>query len=181
MPYTADVSRSNPACFLFLIDQSRSMNYAFAGRPGELKMDQAAAAVNRILGAVCKRCSRGSDVRNYFDIGVIGYRTDERGEPIIRSVLPGTFPDQPFLPIDQVFDVADVDERRVREGDGDGGLVEVTRRTPVWLHPPSVTLPSGEGPERASRGECWPSRSSGYGPFFNFLEVKVAVGFRWDS
>ena len=135
MPYTADVSRSNPACFLFLIDQSRSMSYAFAGRPGELKMDQAAAAVNRILGAVCKRCSRGSDVRNYFDIGVIGYCTDERGDPIIRSVLPGTFPDQPFLPIDQVSDVADVEERRVKESDGDGGLVEVTRRTPIWLYP----------------------------------------------
>ena len=39
MPYTTDVSRANPACFLFLIDQSGSMELALAGQPGFRKMD----------------------------------------------------------------------------------------------------------------------------------------------
>ena len=40
MPYIADVSRANPACFLFLIDRSGSMAGALAGQPGQRKMDR---------------------------------------------------------------------------------------------------------------------------------------------
>ena len=135
MPYTADISRANPACFLFLIDQSGSMTGALAGQPGQRKMDQAADAINRILDTVAQRCSQGMDIRDYFHIGVIGYNTDRNGNPIINSVLPGTDSEQPFLLISQVVDTADVEERQVRESDGAGGLVEVTRRFPVWLRP----------------------------------------------
>ena len=135
MPYTADISRANPACFLFLIDQSGSMTGALAGQPGQRKMDQAADAINRILDTVAQRCSQGMDIRDYFHIGIIGYNTDGTGRPTITSALQGTSPEQPFLSISQVVDVADVEERQVRESDGAGGLIEVTRRIPVWLHP----------------------------------------------
>ncbi len=135
MPYSADISRTNPACFLFLIDQSGSMSGALAGQPGQRKMDQAAAAINRILDTVSQRCSQGMDIRDYFDIGVIGYNTDGAGRPTITSALPGTSPEQPFQPISQVVDAAEVEERQVRESDGAGGLVEVTRRFPIWLRP----------------------------------------------
>ncbi len=47
MPYTADISRNSPGCFLFLIDQSRSMSGALGGQPGQRKMDGAADAVNK--------------------------------------------------------------------------------------------------------------------------------------
>ena len=136
MPYTADISRANPACFLFLIDQSGSMTQVLAGQPGQpRKMDAAADAINRVLDTVSQRCSQGMYIRDYFDIGIISYNTDDRGSPIITSVLPGTALEQPFLPISQVVDVAEVEERQVRESDGAGGLVEVTRRFPVWLYP----------------------------------------------
>ncbi len=135
MPYSADISRANPACFLFLIDQSGSMTQALAGQPGQRKMDQAAAAINRILDTVSQRCSQGMDVRDYFDIGIIGYCTDSIGSSIISSILQGTSRDQPFLPISQVVDVAEMVEMQVKVSDGAGGLVEVTRQMPVWLHP----------------------------------------------
>ena len=135
MPYTADISRANPACFLFLIDQSGSMTGALAGQPGQRKMDQAADAINRILDTVSQRCSQGMDIRDYFHIGVIGYSTNAMGSPNITSILPGTTSEQPFMLISQVVDAAEVEERQVRESDGAGGLVEVSRRFPVWLHP----------------------------------------------
>ena len=135
MPYTADISRTNPACFLFLIDQSGSMTQAFAGQPGQRKMDGAADVINRVLDTISQRCSQGMDIRDYFHIGVIGYNTDQRGNPTITSILPGTTLEEPFLLISQVVDVAEVEERQVREPDGAGGLVEVSRRFPVWLHP----------------------------------------------
>ncbi len=73
MSYTADISRNNPGCFLFLIDQSGSMSGALGGQPDLRKMDGAADAVNRILDAISQRCSQGMDIRDYFDIGVIAY------------------------------------------------------------------------------------------------------------
>ena len=135
MPYTADISRTNPGCFLFLVDRSRSMEQALAGQPGQRKMDQAADAINRILDAVSQRCSQGMDIRDYFHIGIIGYNTDSSGAPIITSGLSGTSPEQPFLLISQVVEVADVVERQVRESDGAGGVIEATRRMPIWLQP----------------------------------------------
>ncbi len=134
MPYSADISRNNPGCFLFLIDHSGSMDGSLGGQPLR-KMDGAADAVNRILDAISQRCSQGMDVRDYFHIGVITYTTDDAGAPDVQSALPGTSPEQPFLPISEVVDAAQVEERQVKESDGAGGIVEVTRKFPVWLRP----------------------------------------------
>ncbi len=135
MPYTADISRNNPGCFLFLIDQSGSMTGALGGQPDLRKMDGAADAVNRILDAVSQRCSQGMDIRDYSHIGVIAYSSDDAGRPKLETALPGTTPEQPFLAISQVVDAAEVEERQVKESDGAGGVVEVTRKFPVWLQP----------------------------------------------
>ena len=135
MSYTADISRANPACFLFLIDQSGSMSQALAGKPGQRKMDQAADAINHILDDLAQRCSQGIDIYDYFHIGVIGYHTDRQATPIITSVLEGTTLEQPFLPISQVAGVAEVEERQVKESDGAGGLVDFMKQFRVWLQP----------------------------------------------
>ena len=47
--------------------------------------------------------------------------------------LPGTTPERPFLPISRVVEVANIEEKRVKEDYGGGEIVEVTRRMPVWL------------------------------------------------
>ena len=135
MPYTADISRNNPGCFLFLIDQSGSMTQALGGQAGQLKMNMAADTLNRTLQAICQRCSQGEDIRDYFDIGIIGYNTDGGGAPQVISVFPDTTPVQPFLPISQVVELPVMEERQVRESDGAGGMIEVTRRFPIWLEP----------------------------------------------
>ena len=153
MPYTADISRNNPACFLFLIDQSGSMSGALGGQPGLRKMDGVADAVNKILDATSQRCSQGMEIRDYFDIGVITYTTDETGNPDVASVLPETSPEQPFLKISQVAEAAEMEERQVKEPDGAGGIVEVTRKVPVWLRPEAKWgTPMCEALSAASKG-----------------------------
>ena len=134
MPYTADISRANPACIMFLVDQSGSMTNDLAGQPGNPKMDQAADAINRTIDTLSQRCSDGMEVRDYFYIGLIGYNTDRGANPILTS-LPGTTPDQPFMVISQLADSAQIEERLVKESDGAGGLVEVQRRFLKWLEP----------------------------------------------
>ena len=136
MPYTADISRANPACFLFLVIQCMGMGHPMPGQPGQTKEDVAVDAVNRIVDTLSQRCSVGMDVRDYFHVGILGFTTKGKfkkgGEPQINNYLPGTTPEQPFLPISEVVEVAEIQERRVKENQG-GELVEVNRRMPVWL------------------------------------------------
>ncbi len=135
MTYTADINRNSPGCFLFLVDQSRSMSDSLGGEPDSTKMDGAADALNRVLDAISQRCSQGMDIRDYFHVGIITYTTDNAGNTQLETPLPGTTPEQPFLSISQVVDAAEVEERQVKESDGAGGIVEVTRKFPVWLRP----------------------------------------------
>ena len=135
MAYTADISRNSPGCFLFLVDQSGSMSDSLGGEPNSTKMDGAADALNRVLDAISQRCSQGMDIRDYFDVGIITYTTDSAGNTQLETPLPDTTPEQPFLSISQVVDAAEVEERQVKESDGAGGRVEVTRKFPVWLRP----------------------------------------------
>ena len=108
-----------------------------AGQSGQSKCRQAADAINRIIDALSQRCSQGMDVRDYFDIGIVTYDTGGflwLGDKL-NSVFSGTSLANPFLPISQVVDAAEVVEKQVKESDGEGGLVEVTRKVPVWLRP----------------------------------------------
>ena len=161
MPYEADISRNNPGCFLFLIDQSGSMMDVLGGQPGQRKMDGAADAVNRILDAISQRCSQGMDIRDYFQIGLITYGTDGSGQPSLRSVLPGTSLERPFLKVSEVVDVAEVEEREVKEPDGAGGVVEVTRKFPVWLRAEAgYGTPMCEALNAASKAiEAWTAQN----------------------
>ena len=136
MPYAADISRANPACFLFLIIECMGMGHDMPGHPGRTKGEIASDAVNRIVDTLVQRCSSGMEVRDYFDIGILGFTTKGKlrmgGEPQINNYLADTTPEQPFLPISQVAEAAHIVERQVRENYG-GEVVEVNRRVPVWL------------------------------------------------
>src|SRR5437868_4812684 len=73
LPYSAEISRTNPACFLFLIDQSRSMAQPFAGQAGKSKAEGVADAVNRLLQNLILKCAKSDGIRDYFYVGVLGY------------------------------------------------------------------------------------------------------------
>ena len=134
MAYEADISRANPACFLFLVDQSASMAGPI-GNSEELKMDVAANVLNRTLSAVVERCSQGVEIREYFDIGILTYTTNAQGFTQITSVLPGTSSEEPFLKISAVAEAAEVIDKPVWVSDGAGGLTEIIDSFPQWLEP----------------------------------------------
>ena len=136
MSSAPEISRANPASFLFLIDQSGSMEQKLAGQAdGINKMNAAADALNRTIQAVAMRCSQGDEVRDYFHIGVIGYNTDNKGAPILHTALTGTSIEEPYLPISAVADIARTETRSIKESDGAGGLVEVERTFAIWVEP----------------------------------------------
>lgn len=59
MAYSAEISRGNPSCFLFLIDQSGSMADVFGGGEGnQKKADGVADAINRMLQNLVIKCAK---------------------------------------------------------------------------------------------------------------------------
>lgn len=56
--YSAEISRSNPTCFLFLVDQSGSMDDPFGGESGKRKAQGVSDAINRLLQTLVFRCAR---------------------------------------------------------------------------------------------------------------------------
>lgn len=129
MPYTTEISRTNPTCFLFLIDQSGSMADLFGGKPGQSKADGLADAMNRLLSELIDRCTRDQDgPRNYYEVGVIGYGS--RVGPVLSGPLGG----RNLIPIRMVAEnPTRVEPRQRRSPDGAGGVIEETVKFAIWF------------------------------------------------
>lgn len=128
MPYSAEISRTNPSCFLFLIDQSSSMSDPFGGTGGRRKADSVSDAINRLLQNLVLKCSKGEGVRNYYDVGVIGYGSS------VGSAFSGALSGKTLVPIGDVANApARVETRSKKVDDGLGGLVDQEVKFPVWF------------------------------------------------
>ena len=128
MSYTAEVSRRNPTCFLFLIDQSGSMNASIPGDAVNSKAQFVATAINRVLQELVIRCSKDMSIYRYFQVGVIGYGVN------VGSVLSGNLTGQSLAWIDDLYqNPLRVEEIKKKVSDGAGGLVEVAVKFPVWF------------------------------------------------
>jgi hypothetical protein len=131
MPYAAEISRTNPTCFLFMIDQSRSMIEPFGADPDKKKSQEVAIAINRLLQTLVLRCAKGADVLDRFHVGVIGY-----GGTNIGTVFGGALAGQTLVPISKLAaNPLRVELRSKRIDDGAGGLVEQKIKFPVWFEP----------------------------------------------
>ena len=129
MSYTAEISRGNPSCFVFLIDQSGSMGDVFgAGEGNQKKADGVADAINRLLQNLVIKCAKEEGVRDYFHVAVIGYGAQVG--PAFSGLLAG----RQFVPISEVANApARIESRNKKVSDGAGGLVDQQVRFPVWF------------------------------------------------
>ncbi|MDX1952446.1 MAG: VWA domain-containing protein [Verrucomicrobiota bacterium] len=140
MPYTAEISRVNPSCFIFLIDQSGSMVEPIAGGENKRKCDGVADAINRLLHNLIIKCARGEGVRNFYEVCVIGY--GETVGPGFSGKLAG----RELVPISEVASSpARVEERTKEVDDGAGGVVTRKIKFPIWFEPKAKgTTPMGQ-------------------------------------
>lgn len=129
MAYTAEISRSNPSCFLFLIDQSGSMDDKFgAGESSRKKADGVADAINRLLQNLVIKCAKSEGVRDYYHVGVLGYGSQ------VGPAFSGALSGKDLAPISEIADnPARVEERTKKVDDGAGGLVDQTVKFPIWF------------------------------------------------
>lgn len=130
MAYTAEIARSNPTCFLFLVDQSGSMKQAFGRNPEIKKADGVADALNRLLYSLVLRCTKGEDILDRYFIGVSGYGAR------VGSALGGALEGQGLVPVSQIGkNPLRIDRRTKKVPDGAGGVIETTVSFPVWIDP----------------------------------------------
>jgi hypothetical protein len=130
--YTAEISRGNPTCFLFLIDQSGSMEDPFGGESSGSKAQAVADAINRLLQNLVLRCAKAEGIRDYFYVGVIGYGTK------VGPAFGGDLAGETLAPISTIGDrPLMIEERMQKVPDGAGGVVEQAVKFPVWFEPVS--------------------------------------------
>lgn len=128
MTYNAEISRRNPGLFLFLIDQSRSMSHKLGGTLRS-KSQEAADAINRQIYELIYRCTKSDGVRDYFDIGIIGYgAVSDSAESLLK--------DADLVPISRLAEIPlRMEKRKEVITDPDGNDVESEFEFPVWFEP----------------------------------------------
>jgi hypothetical protein len=128
MPYAAEITRTNPTCFLFLIDQSSSMLEPFAGKEDKKKAEGVADAINRLLQNLILKCAKSDGIRDYFHVGVIGY-----GGRVVPA-LGGSLAGQTLVPISAIANnPLRVEQRTRKVDDGAGGIFEQSFKFPIWF------------------------------------------------
>jgi hypothetical protein len=130
MAYAAEISRANPTCVLFLVDQSSSMLEPFGQQPEKRKADGVADAINRLLQNLVLKCAKADGIRDFFHVGLIGYGGR------VASAFEGNLTGKTLVPVSQIANnPLRVEQRTRKVDDGAGGLVEQSFKFPVWFEP----------------------------------------------
>ena len=131
MPYAAEISRTNPMCFLFMIDQSTSMKGEIsAGDVTQQKSTGVADTVNRWLQELSLKCAKAEGVGDYYHVGVIGYGSN------VGSAFMGKLAGQDLVPISEIAEnPGRVEDRKRKVPDGSGGMTEQVLKVPIWFDP----------------------------------------------
>lgn len=134
MAYSAEISRSNPTCFVFVLDQSGSMGDVFGGGEASLrKADFLADVANRTLHDLVIRCTKSDEIRDYFSVSILGYGMSGGG---VGSAYVGQLAGRESAKISEVGEYpARLEDRVKKLSDGAGGLVDQTVRFPIWIDP----------------------------------------------
>lgn len=132
MAYSAEISRTNPSCFLFVIDQSGSMADQLFG-VAKTKAAGVADAINKLLQELVIRCAKEEGVRDYFHVGVIGYGAT------VGPAFSGNLAGKQLVTVSEIANSpARIEERLKKVDDGAGGLAEQKVRFPIWFDPNST-------------------------------------------
>lgn len=131
-------SGCRPGLFIFLIDQSHAM--ADRLRNGETIARNVAQAINGWLQNLVIGCSFAAGIRDCANIAVLGYRSDEHGNPIIEPALIGPLAGRELVSISEVAaSPARIDNVAAYMQDEDTGeMIEMPQHVPAWIDPVAI-------------------------------------------
>ncbi len=138
MTYSAEISRRNPTCVIFVVDQSRSMDMTIES--GQTKAQFLADVLNKTLHAMVLTCSKEEGIRDYFYAGVIAYSgpKEPSGNTGARNGFAGPLGGELIHPMSHLADNPLRIENRARKVSLESGdVVERSVKFPVWFEPVS--------------------------------------------
>ena len=99
--YSKPITHLNRGAIVIAVDCSMSMQeQTFLNNISMSKIEAVAVVCNYLIDELLERATRHGEVRNYYDIAVLGYSGDE-----IQSLLPTTSTNN-FVAIDQLSNIA---------------------------------------------------------------------------
>ena len=132
MVYKSDISRENPTCILFIVDQSTSMQNRLEG--GSSKALYLADAINRAIYTMIVRCTRSDGIRDYFQLGIIGYSGSEA-----RNAWLGALALQELHDISEVAAKPfEIQERHQQFASDSDSMESRPVKFPIWMKPVSA-------------------------------------------
>jgi len=134
--FSQNIDSNNKGCVMFLLDQSFSMDEPI-GNTSIRKCDQLALSINKWLENLVLANAAGEDsYKDRFDIGVIGYRTDLDGNPIIENALKAPLNEKDLVTVAELAEHAEYVEMVEKYFDEETGeIAEDTVENAVWIHP----------------------------------------------
>lgn len=107
------------------------------GGSSQRKCDELARCVNAWLQNVVIGCSRAEGIRDIFDVGVLGYHTDQQGNAIIESALMGALAGKALVSICEIGNnpVRTDTVVGVVYDEETGEWIEMPQQVPVWVDP----------------------------------------------
>ena len=108
------ISSTNPCLIIFLIDQSGSMGEKF-GNAMHTKSKVVSNAINAVILEIGLRCYSGDEIKNRFELGIIGYGKENN----VQSGWEGSLLNKWVVSIKDIFDYP------LKEEDG----------KPIWITP----------------------------------------------
>ena len=133
MAYEAQITRDSPTCIIYLVDQSASMSGPVGGQAEKKKADAVADIINKLLHTLCIKSGKADGIREYFEIGVIGYGKGA------SSILGGPLAGRKLVKIGEIaMNPIRVDIREKMIDDGAGGVLKQKLKFPVWFDPVAV-------------------------------------------
>lgn len=133
MAYKAEISRSNPTCFLFLVDHSTSMQDPIMGVSGNpRKSEFVADAINKVIQSLIVSASKDLEIRNYYQVGIIGYGFE------VKSLWAGELQEQKLPWIEDIYkNPLRIEDRIWKDTDENGEEIAISIKFPVWIEPVS--------------------------------------------
>ncbi len=129
MAYQAEISRSTPACLLFVLDASTSMRERVGDGPTKARF--LADAINRLLATLVVTATKADGVRDYFEVGAIHYSTFGA-----RNALVDQSDRNVFRPISTLaHHPLRIEERRRLRAQAKDGIEYEVVRMPIWIEP----------------------------------------------
>jgi hypothetical protein len=131
LSYTAEITRTSPTCFLFMIDQSLSMAEAITGGSAkQQKADGVADSINHWLRELSLKCAKADGVGDYYHVGVIGYGGN------VGPAFVGPMAGRDLIPISEIAEnPGRIEKRQLMIPDAKGKLKKQNAKVPVWFDP----------------------------------------------